>query len=395
MLKLLRGLILLAVVILLASFPTRAQELDPVTTWQVRVNQARLDEGLAPYGFSSLLTAAAQRHADDLAANGFTNPDDVHQGSDGSHEQQRAKEAGYAAWTWNSEGLRVDENVWSGHGTVEDAITFFMDDLPHRNNILNSTYREIGVGVAVDDAGRNYYVLDFGVRPNVLPIFINDGASSTTDPNIAIRLTNEKARPEGEGTTFMGRAIEIRISNEPEWSGLPWQSWEPLVPWTLPQSPGKHTVYVQFRDAAGRKAASPDTIFLSEGTPATPTPAPSSPTPEPTVTSTPVSSTATPTSPPSLTSAPELSPTAEAPVAPTAPQATPSLPPSPTPLPLPMTPSPTGATPFPTWTPLPTAAPQKSQETVFPFSPLVVLQGAALILGLYLALRRGRNGESP
>jgi hypothetical protein len=281
--------------------------------------------------------------------------------------------------------LTVDENMWSGQGTIEDAMTFFLSSEVHRNNISSSIYREIGIGVAADTAGRNYYVLVFGVRPNVLPIFINDGADSADDPQVAIRLTNEEARPGGEGAAFMGWAIEIRISNEPSWDDLPWQPWEPLVPWTLPDTPGEHTVYVQFRDAAGRTAASPDTIFLSKGTYVAPTPVPPSPTPEPAATPVPPS----PTPEPTATPAPTVLPTSELTltVEPTLTQL-----PSPTPSPSAM-PDNVAATPFPTWTPLPTAAPQEANGPDMPLGVLAVLQVVAFILGIYLALRRGREEQ--
>ncbi|HEY72502.1 MAG: hypothetical protein B6I35_02940 [Anaerolineaceae bacterium 4572_32.2] len=376
----------LIITLILISAPIIAQEPDPVAVWQVQVNQARLDEGLAPYGFSSLLTAAAQRHADDLAAHEIWS----HTGSDGSTPKQRIAEAGYAAWTWNSGELIAGENFWTGYGTIDDAMTFFLDDPPHRDNLLSTTYREIGVGVATDDAGRNYYVLDLGARPNVLPVFINDGAASTDDPQIALRLTNEEARPGGEGTAFMGQAIEIRISNEPQFNDLPWQSWEPLVPWTLPDTPGEHIVYVQLRDAAGRTAASADTIILGEGADTTPTPIPPSPTPAPTATPIPPSPTPEPAAP-TFTPAPTPQPVTTAEPVPTQPQAQPTaqlL--SPTPL-LQTTPDLDGATPFPTWTPLPTPAPRETDTPDTPLALLAILQGLALTLGAYLALRRGQE----
>jgi len=269
-----------AVIVCFVLFPgaVRSQDSDPVVAWQAAINQARLDEGLPPYAFNTLLAAAAQRHADDVAANGFADPNDVHRGSDGAYEQQRVAEAGYAAWTWNDGAPIVDENMWSGYGSIEDAMDWFLGSAVHRSNIFSSIYREIGVGVAGDADGRSYYVLVFGARPNVLPIFVNDGAPYTDNPEVAIRLTNEEARPEGEGTNFIGRAIEIRINDEPSFEGLAWQAWEAYVPWTLPNAPGEHTVYVQFRDAANRTAASPDTIVLQGDAPLTPTPVPPSPT---------------------------------------------------------------------------------------------------------------------
>lgn len=376
--------LVLAVSLVLVSFPVKAQESDPIASWQTLVNEARLDEGLAPYGFSTLLTASAQRHADDLA----TNQTSSHVGSDSSMPRQRIAEAGYAAWTQDNGELIAGENFWVGRSTIEDAMAFFLDDPPQRANIFSATYREFGIGVATDSDGGNYYVLDFGVRPNVLPVFINDGATNADAPQVAIRLTNEESRPGGEGAIFMGQAIEIRISNDPSFDDLPWQAWSPLVPWTMPDVPGEHTVYVQFRDAAGRTAASADTIVLGEGVVVAPTPIPPSPTPEPTATLIPPSPTPdiAATLAPTITSAPEPPPTTE---------------PSPTPY-IPGSSSPASiVTPFPTWTPLPTPTPQQDDApTSLPpwlatlerlaLPSLAAMQGVVIILGIYLILRRGR-----
>jgi uncharacterized protein YkwD len=376
-----------------------AQESEPAATWLRLVNDLRLDEGLNPYSQSRLLTDAARRHADDLAAHGLADADEVHLGSDGTHEQERIQEAGYAAWTRDDGRLTVDENVWSGTGTPEDALDFFLRDQVHRDNLLSDAYREIGIGVATDDDGRSHYVLDFGARPNVLPIFINDGAASTDNREIAIRLTNEQVRPEGEGATLMGEAIEIRISNDPAFEELSWQPWAPLVSWTLPDTAGEHTVYVQFRDAAGRTAATADGIFLDTGTPATPTPVSPTPTPEPTDTPPPPSPTPAPI-------ATQMSPTATSqPGAPTAP---PTSAPTPTPSSTSVTSFGlvTNITPFPTWTPLPSPEPTRAEseqpdEVTLslpemgdygrPLIAVGILQGVAIVLGLYLALRGGRR----
>ncbi len=383
--KLLR-IVALTLCLALAASPIHGQESDPTVTWQVAVNQARLDEGLAPYGFSSLLSAAAQRHADDIATHGFTDPANPHVGSDGSTARQRITEAGYAAWTWSSGEPIAGENIWSGYGTVQDAMTYFLSDPPHRQNILSTVYREIGIGVATDAVGRQIYVLDFGARPNVLPIFINDGAASTDDPQVAIRLTNEEARPEGQGTAFMGRAIEIRISNTPSFDSQSWQAWGALVSWTLPDAPGEYTVYVQFRDAAGRTAASADVIVLTRETAGTPTVPPTS-TPSPTATPIPPSPTPEPTITPTSTAVPTLVPTiTPAPTATSSP-----LPPVPS-----LSPPILVITPFPTWTPLPTAMPPPQPGEPIPVWVFLVaagLQGLAIILGIALVLWRGREQQ--
>jgi uncharacterized protein YkwD len=372
----------------LVSFPVSAQEPTLAAEWLVRVNQVRLDEGLAPYKSSDHLVAAAQRHADDVAANGFANSDDPHLGSDGTHEQERVAQAGYVAWTWNGGGTIVDENM-STHDTIDAGMDFFLSSEVHRANVLSSRYREIGIGVATDGAGGTYHVLVFGVRPNVLPIFINDGAATTDDPSVAIHLTNEEARPDGEGTDKMGQAIEVRISDDLSWADQPWQPWSNYVPWTLPETSGEHTVYVQFRDAAGRTTESADTIiFEGEGT-VEPTPVPPTFTPEPTATAIPPTDTPEPTVTPEPTLAPE--PTAAS-------TSAPSPAPSPTVFVPTPTPRPVGPTPFPTWTPLPTSVPTQSSGSQPPFCLLGALQGVVVLFGLYLVLRRGRgrkSGESP
>jgi uncharacterized protein YkwD len=370
----------------------QAQEDAPAAVWLDLVNETRLGEGLDPYARSRLLSNAAQRHADDLAETGLADPDDPHQGSDGSDEQERIEEAGYAAWSEDGE-LVVAENVWSGRGEPQEALDAFLEDPAYRDHLLSDAFREIGIGVANDADGRTTYVLDFGARPNVLPIFINDGAASTENREVAVRLTNERVRPEGKGATFIGEAIEIRMSNEPNFEELAWQSWAPLVPWVLPDAAGEHTVYVQFRDAAGRTAASADGILLDQGTPGTSTATPITPTPTPEATAT--------VGPP--TTVPESSPTPE-PSTSDADAGSATIAPSPAVATSP--PLVSRATPFPTWTPLPSPTPVPADredpgEVALSLPrmgayrrPLVIvgiLQGVVVVLGFYWVMRRGKG----
>jgi len=387
------------------AFPgssARAQDASVAETWLDIVNETRLSEGLDPYGQSRLLAQAAQRHADDLAQHGFSDPEDVHLGSDGSDVEERIDEAGYAAWTRDGDQLVVAENVSMGEVSPQDALAAFLDDETARENLLSNLYREIGVGAVTDAAGQRIDVLTFGARPNVLPIFVNDGAASTENREVAVRLTNERVRPDGQGTTFIGEAIEIRMSNEPSFEQLPWEPWAQLVSWTLPDDGGEHTVYVQFRDAGGRTAASADGIFLDQGTPPAPTTPPPSPTPSAASDSSDQTSAATAESPePDDTAAPGA-------------DETPSGDSSPgTPVPgEDASPSPDAAssgrpTPFPTWTPLPSPEPTPvysggAAEPALalpnlegyekPLTIVGVLQGVAVVLGLFWLVRRGRAG---
>jgi uncharacterized protein YkwD len=371
--------------LLLVPAPTRAQD-DPRAHLFALINQARLREGFAPLGNSTLLNQAAQRHAEDLASaeRRATIGQVTHEGSDGSTYQQRIREARYTAW---NDGLMVSEVLWAGLGNAEDALVWFRrrsstdDEVASDWEVLTDVrYREAGVGFAEDD-GVRYFVVVVGSRPGVLPIFINDGSEATESSLIALRLTNEEAVTLGDGASI-GRAIEVRMSNRPDFDGVPWQPWEPLLPWQLSSdAPGEYAVYVEFRDGAGRTAVAEDIIRLVSPGELPPTPTPFFDDIE------------------SVSELPSSTPPDEnglpTPTPPAAVQ--PDDDASPLPV-LPLTPQPEAApeslagTPiaFPTWTPLPTDLPYASEVDGldWPLLAVFVLQGAALFLGAVAFLRR-------
>jgi uncharacterized protein YkwD len=369
--KIERILFILLILLLIAT-PARAQEEDDRRAQFLElINEARLDAGLPPYALADELVASAQRHADDLAANTL----DSHTGSDGSTAPQRIAEAGYEAW---ADGAMVGENFWIGFGSVETAFEWFMGDPPHRDNIISEIYREVGIGIASDAEGRFYNVIDFGTRPNVLPIFINEGADTANSEQVAVWLSNENAFPQGQGTLYIGQAIEVRVGDSRDFGDQPWEPWEELLPWILPAEPGEHTVYVQFRDGAGRTTISADSITLLSDTEAEPPP-----------------STAIPSSPepvtPTEVTEPPVEPTEVITGTPSAPGTTADdAPPSPTPAPTPVPLAEVTATPLAVQTPItPTGAPQTTagRSSVL-ISALCGLQILAVLMGLIVALRR-------
>ncbi len=372
-----------ALVLALAVSTAAVAQDDPRAHLFALINQARLREGYAPLGNSTLLNQAAQRHAEDLASEGRrgTLGQVTHDGSDGSTYQQRIREARYQAW---NDGLMVDEVLWTGLGTAEDALVWFRRrasadaDVASDWEVLTDTrYREAGVGFA-EDNGVRYFVVVVGSRPGVLPIFINEGAETTESPLIALRLTNEEAVPLGDGASI-GRAIEVRMSNRPDFEGMSWQPWEPLMPWQLAgEEPGEYAVYVEFRDGAGRTAVAEDIIRLVAPGESPPTPTPFlddlEPMPE-----------LPPDVPPEEAGAATPLPSDVTPPD----EETPSLPLTPLPA---STPDVDAGEPvfFPTWTPLPTDAPAAAQDNGpdWPLLLALLLQGAALLLGLVVFLRR-------
>lgn len=86
----------------------------------------------------SQLRAAARVHSTDMACNSFVS----HTGSDGSRPADRVLAQGYS-FSW------IGENIFATSNTSNaplQAITWWMNSAPHRNNILSPNYTEIGLG---------------------------------------------------------------------------------------------------------------------------------------------------------------------------------------------------------------------------------------------------------
>ncbi|MFF9391786.1 CAP domain-containing protein [Streptomyces griseoluteus] len=112
------------------------------------VNAERAKAGCSPVALNSTLTKAAQNHSADMAAHNTMS----HTGSDGSDPGSRITAAGYQ---WSAYG----ENVAYGYSTPEQVMTGWMNSPGHRENILNCSFKEIGVGLAQPGS---YWTQDFG-----------------------------------------------------------------------------------------------------------------------------------------------------------------------------------------------------------------------------------------
>jgi LysM repeat protein/uncharacterized protein YkwD len=171
------------------------------------VNQARIDNGLPALALSPALTLAAQRHVDDIIANGNWG----HYGSDGSNVRLRAARVGYPTG-------HVSEN-WVAVASPEKAIVWWMNDWIHRVNILQGHWDEIGVGAAQAGNGYWIFVTDFGnIDGNAMPPVVESAAVTNltfTDTGGAVEALPENGeyRIQG-GDTLLGIAIRY---------GLDWQ----------------------------------------------------------------------------------------------------------------------------------------------------------------------------
>lgn len=112
------------------------------------INSERANAGLPSLTVNSLLTAAAQSHAADMACNGNIS----HTGSDGSSVYGRISASGYSS-------SHVEEIIYGGGGP-QAAMTWWMSDQIHRDAILSAKSTEMGVGYA--NYSGDYIVVDFG-----------------------------------------------------------------------------------------------------------------------------------------------------------------------------------------------------------------------------------------
>lgn len=103
------------------------------------INAERARAGCGPLAADPRLTAAAQGHSEDMAANDFFD----HRGSAGTTVSDRVTAAGY---TWR----RVGENIAAGYQGAAAVVAGWMESPDHRANILNCAYAHTGVGYVYD-----------------------------------------------------------------------------------------------------------------------------------------------------------------------------------------------------------------------------------------------------
>ncbi|MEU8935505.1 CAP domain-containing protein [Streptomyces sp. NPDC048409] len=112
------------------------------------VNAERGKVGCSALTLNTTLSKVAQAHSEDMARHQTMS----HDGSDGSSPGDRITGAGY---TWSSYG----ENVAYGYASADQVMAGWMASPGHKANILNCSFKEIGVGLAEPGS---YWTQDFG-----------------------------------------------------------------------------------------------------------------------------------------------------------------------------------------------------------------------------------------
>lgn len=122
------------------------------------VNAQRLTNGLTPLRASALLTQSAQNHANDQSRRNYIG----HNSPEGVTPTQRIMATGY------DRNAYTGENIYNGFGSAsytspQAAVNWWMNSPAHRANILNPSFTELGVGLAITTStGMHIYVQNFG-----------------------------------------------------------------------------------------------------------------------------------------------------------------------------------------------------------------------------------------
>lgn len=105
------------------------------------INSARAANGLPALTMNAQLNSAGQAHSADMACSGSLS----HSGSDGSSEAARIAAAGYRA-SIARENIYAEPPQYGGN--PQSAMDWWMNSQIHRDAILNSRVKDVGIGYA-------------------------------------------------------------------------------------------------------------------------------------------------------------------------------------------------------------------------------------------------------
>lgn len=133
---------------------------------QCLVNAGRERHGLAPLSYNLDLRRSATRHSTDMVSEHYF-------GHDGPHGRTVVDRVARAGYLGGVRGYTIGENIGGGvgraFGSPLGVYRAWMCSPPHRENILDPDFHDLGVGVARGfpsggGLGGATYTLDFGSR---------------------------------------------------------------------------------------------------------------------------------------------------------------------------------------------------------------------------------------
>ncbi len=121
------------------------------------INRQRATNGLESLTWSDDAARIARLHSENMANYNFFS----HAGLDGSMVNDRADSFGVRKWRAIGENIAYNQGF---ENPVEFAVERWMQSPKHRDNLLNSRWKESGIGIAVTADGTYYFTEVFLAR---------------------------------------------------------------------------------------------------------------------------------------------------------------------------------------------------------------------------------------
>jgi len=196
-------------------------------------NLERRAQGLPPLKGEDSLARASFGHLLDMAMQNYF----AHESLDGRSPWDRIEAEGYIFDV-------AGENIAAGYPTPRLVVDAWMASPGHRENILYTGFRELGVAYYFEQDDTypgptgyyHYWGQDFGLRNDVYPVVINDEAFQTSSRTVDLYIYGQ------------GWAVQMKISESPAYSGASWQPYTSSTTFQLSPGAGLKTVHVRLRN---------------------------------------------------------------------------------------------------------------------------------------------------
>ena len=158
----LAALVLLTIRIGLSTIFVGASDITPGNV-MAAVNNERTARNISALSSNSKLTAAAAYKSSDMINRNYF----AHKDPDGKYIWDRIVAEGYTPYTTLGENLAIEFR------DTEGLVAAWMNSPTHRENILNSSFKDQGMGVAYGDSSKGQYSIaitnTFGAQPTTQP----------------------------------------------------------------------------------------------------------------------------------------------------------------------------------------------------------------------------------
>lgn len=153
------SLLILAIALTFATFPTAGKSAPSLEDLVVLVNQDRISHGLQPLRPDSTLNLAALAKAQDMLNNNYF-----------SHVSPRGTKPWFWFKTLGYNYAFAGENLAVGYSNAEELERSWMASASHRANILSPDYTDIGIAVITVKNKGPLIVQFFGAKTDKLTL---------------------------------------------------------------------------------------------------------------------------------------------------------------------------------------------------------------------------------